>query len=52
MAPSIEPGFGIGVEEGGSVKVIVAEGLKVGVEVEEGATVGVPVGCPDVGEGS
>ncbi|MGD0750783.1 MAG: hypothetical protein ABSA23_05175 [Anaerolineales bacterium] len=52
MAPSIEPGFGIGVEEGGGVKVIVAEGPKVGVKVEEGTTVGVPVGCANVGEES
>ncbi|MGD0878432.1 MAG: hypothetical protein ABSA01_09835 [Anaerolineales bacterium] len=50
MAPSIEPGFGIGVAEGGRVKVIVAEDPKVGVKVEEGATVGVLDGCPKVGE--
>ena len=52
MAPSIEPGFGIGVEDGGNVKVIVAEGPKVGVKVEEETTVAVSDGCPDVGEGS
>ena len=50
MAPSIEPGLGIGVAEGIRVKVIVAEGPKVCVNVEVGATVGVLVGCPKVGE--
>ena len=52
MAPAIEPGFGIGVAEGGRVNVSVAVSPMVGVESGEGATVGVLVGCARVGEES